>query len=610
MDRLTIENLLENTKINRLSLLFSNGITKSEWLEKLRTSASYQPFVNEIKEEANNILEKPCQELSYTLFSLFRKTGSRLEFEKVYFAKRRRLNTFAFLTLLEPTNEQYVEELHNSIWSICNEYSWCLPAHLKNSPEISLQANYSLKRTFSEYSIDLFSAETAFTLSEIVTVMEDTLDPLLINRVKHEVHRRIFWPFIHQGKFGWETAMHNWASVCAGSIGAAAIYLLEDEGELSIVLERVLATMQYFLKGYKEDGACLEGYGYWEYGFGFFVYFADLMKKRTNGAINLFLNEKVHQIALFQQKNFLNGSSLVNFSDAQANGKVFIGLSHYLAKLYEDFEVPAITLRSTYTDDHCSRWAPAFRNLLWYNESLLGNSWRSATYYFKDSQWIISRTDTKYAFAAKGGHNGEPHNHNDLGQFILHGEQEVFLKDLGSGLYCDAYFGEERYTFICNGSQGHSVPIINDQFQRAGHHVEAMVKKVTLGGDAETFALEITKAYPVQSLNKLERNFTWRKGKKPSLYLIDTYVFSEEPKKVVERFILPPMTIEEHKEGIVVKGSESLLIQFDRKKVEMKINKMEFSNHFGEMESFIALDFILKSPAKKFDIAFSFTFIK
>ena len=75
--------------------------------------------------------------------------------EKVYFERRLRLNTFALLTLLEP-DRGYRTALQEMIWSICDEYTWCLPAHL------NAESPGGIKGT-----IDLFSAETGFTLSEI-----------------------------------------------------------------------------------------------------------------------------------------------------------------------------------------------------------------------------------------------------------------------------------------------------------------------------------------------------------------------------------------------------------------------------------------------------------
>ena len=36
-----------------------------------------------------------------------------------------------------------------------------------------------------------------------------------------------------------------------------------------------------------------------------------------------------------------------------------------------------------------------------------------------DAQWSICRSRHGAGMAAKGGHNGEPHNHNDVGSFFI-----------------------------------------------------------------------------------------------------------------------------------------------------------------------------------------------
>ena len=75
--------------------------------------------------------------------------------------------------------------------------------------------------------------------------------------------------------------------------------------------------------------------------------------------------------------------------------------------------------------------------------------------------------------AAKGGHNGEMHNQNDVGNFIIHVRGEPVIADLGSGRYTRMYFSETRYEhFVCQ-SLGHSCPLPNGQMQgplsRAAH---------------------------------------------------------------------------------------------------------------------------------------------
>ncbi|MEH7494065.1 heparinase II/III family protein [Neobacillus niacini] len=594
------------------SLLFPTKESKLNWWKDIRENPAYQLLLNEIRDEGDRLLKESDPELTFSLFKIFDETGSRLEFEKVYFEKRRRLTTFAIMVLLEPEQDEYLTALENTIWSLCNEYSWCLPAHLQNSPETSVNVKYSLfEPSKREYSIDLFAAETAFSLSEIVKLTEEHLNPQICKRIYEEIYNRIFFPF-KEKNFGWEKQTHNWAAVCAGSIGSAALHLIQDQDELAIILERVIDAMSSYLKGFQDDGICLEGYGYWQYGFGYYVYFADLLKKKTEGRLNLFDSEKVHQIALFQQRTFLNQNLVVNFSDSLPTASVFLGLSHYLSKIYSDFEVPENSLRSHYTDDHCSRWAPAIRNLLWFDADSVPFPWRNGTYFSKDSEWLLSRHICEsggFAFAAKGGHNDEPHNHNDIGHFILQGNTEVFFKDLGSGLYSKDYFSEKRYSYFCNGSQGHSVPIINEQFQLPGSAKYANILDVSIGEDADIFEMDIANAYEVETLQRLKRRFTWVKTNPPKLVLEDTYSFAEQPRSIVERFITPVLLLTKTEDGVILEGKNKVRISYDTSQLKLETNLITFINHFGKSEDNLALDFIVLHPDKECSVELAFQFI-
>ncbi|MDQ0229855.1 heparinase II/III family protein [Metabacillus malikii] len=568
-------------------LIFKNIEEMSRWVTKIKNKKGLQPLLIEINNEAERLLSEKENELTFTLFQQFEQTGSRLEYEKVYFEKRRRLGTFALMSLLEPDEDMYKKQLENIIWSILNEYTWCLPAHLTNRYETSKLRNSQQEKNPPAYTIDLFSAETAFALSEILTLTKDWLSPLIMRRIEEEIDRRVFQPFLLTPQH-WETATHNWAAVCGGSIGSAALHLLENEEDLSTIMERILATMDYYLEGFHDDGTCLEGYRYWQYGFGFYVYFADLLKRRTLDKMNLFNNEKVHAIALFQQKTFLYKNKVVNFSDAQQEESIFLGLTHYLHSIYEDVHIPENKLRASYTDDHCSRWAPAFRNLLWYQDDLQGKPWENETYFLSESQWFISRyatTSGHFAFAAKGGHNDEPHNHNDLGHFILLRNNEVFLKDLGAGLYSADYFGKKRYDFICNSSFGHSVPIINQQGQQLGNTAFATILSTTFHHDKDTLILDLTNSYDLPFLKQYQRSFTWEKTTLPKLIIEDIFHFDEQPNQLVERMIVPNrVVVKEIATGLELQGTETLYLHFDTNSYKVTIEQFEFTDHFGRIQ--------------------------
>lgn len=588
-----IQQVLESSRKRGLSLLVSDSNTE-QLAARLLQSKAHRSLLEEMKQEAERMLPEADPELTYALFRLYGETGERITYERVYFERRKRLNAFAVMTLLEPEHNRYRTALHNTLWSICNEYTWCLPAHVNNQSD--------------RPDIDLFSAETGFTLSEVLILLGDQLPVLLQKRMRDEVERRLFRPFLEQGPYGWEQADHNWAAVCAGSIGAAALHLIDDSVRLSELLERVLKALDHYLGGFGDDGACAEGYMYWQYGFGYYVYFAQLLKAATDGELSLFDSVKVKEIALFQQKCFTGGNSVVNFSDSLPQSGIFMGLSSYLHEEYKEVVIPDASLRAAYTADHCGRWAPAIRNLLWMKSPVSASDegrpiWPAESHYLPDVQWLLSRYLSDeggiYGFAAKGGHNDEPHNHNDVGHFIVHADGEAYLGDLGSGMYTAQYFGPERYALWCNGSQGHSVPILEGKHQQNGSLRRAAVKQASVNERQDQFVLDISEAYGNGAVSQLERSFLWRKEGLPSLTLTDSIVLASQSAEaaegaVIERFITFLVPQETTAGRILLQGKRQLSIFYDYLSWEPVMTERKDIDHFGQERLWYTLDFRCK----------------
>ncbi|MGG6312980.1 hypothetical protein [Paenibacillus macerans] len=594
-----------------LELYYPDGDQEAFW-RGVRESEDYAEELAEIRAEGERLLPATIPPLTYSLFAIFGKRGSRLEYERVYFERRRRLNTFALLAMLEPEDEEAEAALHEILWSVCDEYTWCLPAHLDaGEPESHSQA------------IDLFAAETGFALSEIGLLLGDRLPAMLRHRIGTEVDRRLFKPFLEGGPYFWEAAEHNWSAVCSGSIGAAALIQLRDEEKLTDVIGRVQASLACYLRGFGEDGGCIEGLGYWNYGFGYFTYFADLLDRRTRGELDWFAEDRVRRIAEFQQKSYLGGDLAASFSDTVPRSRVHLGLSHYLARRYANVEAPPTSLRADYRADHCSRWAPAFRNLIWRSESWAERrepvrEWRAAGYYLPDAQWLISRHRSRavmFGFAAKGGHNAEPHNHNDLGQFIVAAGGEAFVADLGSGEYTADYFGAGRYGYDCNGSQGHAVPIVNGRHQAAGEEHRAVVLEAVTGEARDALRLDLTRAYDRRAgLETFTRSLDWSITELPSLELTDVFRFAEPPESLTERIItLIPPQLGPHGE-IWLNGQGGgagcrLRVAYDALKLEPAVQPRMFTNHYGVPERWYALDFLVKRPERSERVRLKFEFV-
>ncbi|WP_058306579.1 heparinase II/III family protein [Gracilibacillus massiliensis] len=572
------------------------NVTNNDWLKTVKSK---------LKMEGDRYLQESVSEITFQTYRQFMKEGERQSFEAQYFLRRRRLTIFGLLLYLYPDERAYLEALENEIWQICNEFTWCLPAHLDQDLEEQSYETYKQTNQLC-YTIDLFASETAFSLAEIVSLFEEQLDDFLVNKIKIEIDRRIFTPYLNT-HFHWETATHNWASVCAGSIGSAALYLLEGN-EQKTIIDRVIVTMEYYLKGFEDDGACQEGYGYWQYGFGYFIYFADLLKKYQN--IDLLDNPKVKRIALFQQNSFLALNHVMNFADAEPKAKPMIGFTHYLHQQFPKVHVPPHHLVASDIVDPCGRWAPAIRELWWHDPTTHGDEWPEISQLFDHTSIFLSRWKAKgenFGFAVKAGHNNEPHNHNDIGQFILYGMDQVFLRDLGSGQYNKAYFGDGRYQFLCNSSEGHSVPVVNG-YQPAGQEYKGVFTKVEQHASYDQIEVDMTEAYQDQTLERFTRTYTSNK-EHTSLVMKDFFQFSQEPDMLIESFIVADLPYYLKEGYILLTGNKGELeLSYDNKKVGSTVRRRHFINHQGLKEYFLHILFELKQPTKILDLEFAFVF--
>jgi len=115
-----------------------------------------------------------------------------------------------------------------------------------------------------------------------------------------------------------------------------------------------------------------------------------------------------------------------------------------------------------------------------------------------DAKWFILHRATEnclYPFSAKGWHNEEPRNQNEVVHFILITEAAAFLSDIGWGLYSLYYF------ILCNTSFGHSVLVVNEDLQSSGWKHNASVVAVQIVKDVAGYSISIAEAYNRQNIH-------------------------------------------------------------------------------------------------------------
>jgi hypothetical protein len=131
------------------------------------------------------------------------------------------------------------------------------------------------------------------------------------------------------------------------------------------------------------------------------------------------------------------------------------------------------------------------------------------------------------AVALKGGHNAEHHNHNDVGSFIVVLEDKPLLLDPGGEVYTSRTFSNKRYVSNVLNSFGHPVPIVAGKLQRTGSRARGRVVSKTFTDSTDTMVLDISSAYDVPELKKLERKYVYSRIGSGSLQVTDEVAFSQ-----------------------------------------------------------------------------------
>jgi len=450
---------------------------------------------------------------SYSLYRTFKKTGERKPYEKEYYAKRELLTRAALAVWME-NDAAALDRVNDYLWSICEETTWVFPAHERPEP----------------YYIDLFCAETGSELAQILYVLGSRLPEEVRNRVRHELETRILAPYAeHASWYSWGDGHNNWTSVCAGSIGETFLLVDTDAARQSAALAHVLEQLHNFIdRGFESDGGCLEGVSYWNYGLLHYVTFSELLRARTDGAIDLLSQPKLKAIARYPQAVALGGGAFASFADSHEEGSP------------NAFEIQRIAERTgetgllAFARDEPTQWrfAVCLRNVLWHSNATQQQTIEDV---YLPTSAIAKRVATASGkpavLVAKAGHNAEPHNHNDIGSFIFRVGDDTFLCDPGAGLYSKEYFSADRYKNVFCNSYGHSVPRIGERLQQAGKQFRGEMELTP----SKDLRITFDKAYNIPELTEAVRNLALNKD--GVLRLEDIFRFTDAGAEVEEAFL-------------------------------------------------------------------------
>ncbi len=547
------------------------------------------PYLENLVQEYE---KTPIEAPTFQAYANWERLGERHRFDTAMYALRRRMSMMSIAALLDVKGAR--EECENIIYAFLHLPTWSLSAHylygglndywdVPEDPfdETGLVRGIGRNR---KQSLDLCSCSAAFILCELAQLLDGKIEPCLIRWCRQESFERVLKPFMSLSPFPhFETNPNNWSGMCMGSVGAAAIYLISDTRTLAAVLMRVLESLDVHLSGYNEDGASPEGFGYWQLGFQYFLMFADLLKKRTGGQINLLEDEKVRRVAGFGTDCCFGKRVKLPFGDANWLGLYDKAIGRYVGGL--GVNIPNLT-----DVDAQECFAAQFehtplmlRHLIWDVEPLKSATVFPRSAVYPNSEYYMGfyhTPDDPVYLLAKGGNNGESHNHNDVGSFVIIRNDQMLAADTAGGDYCRDYFSEKRYTFFAARSIGHNVPIVNGVEQEGNGGCRCASFTVEQTAEQDVISMDLSGTLKCNALSSYRRMITGHK-KEAKTIIRDIFQLNEEA-EIQDRVVsmLEPVRISEN--ALRIGGDMGMTLRYDAETTACVIGTVQHHTTIGD----------------------------
>lgn len=515
--------------------------------------------------------------LPVTLFAEFKTNGNRSRYEAACFNKRRKIAALAMAEIMEGRG-RFTADIVNGIGSLCEETWWGIPAHYNRKFPVS-----------GEQTVDLFNAETAGLMAWIRYMLKpqlETFAPGFCRNIDTEIIRRMLRPAAAKD-YWWKKAGMNWNPWICSNWLTCILFCENDSGRMADGIGQIMKAMDAFVNSYPADGGCDEGAGYWDRAAASLFECIRLLHIATAGSTDR-MTPKTREMMRYIYKMYIGNGYCVNFADChgnrmQAQTDILLpmslwlddtdmkGLAAHIARENDLFGNPAALF------DRSGNFPALGRELFMLRDIAAARGMearepRVRDVWLPDLQIMTARRGDLYV-AVKGGTNGESHNHNDVGNFIVYTSGQPLVIDVGAGEYTAATFGKDRYSIWTMQSAYHNLPLINGTQQKDGNKYAARV----VGRKPGTVTINIAGAYPEAAAVR-----TWQRTVRATdryIELTEDYELNEyrEPTRLVLiTTALPTIT----KPGVIAIGSHR--IEYNQGQAEPSVEDIS-----GKMDSLL-----------------------
>lgn len=521
--------------------LLSGKFTQAELKKALVPQAQWTPFprrddragwakadpamMQAYLKKAESYLTYQWPSIPATKSLLIDRTGNRSDYEAISFQKREVLGTLLLAEIAE-NKGRFIDQIIDGVWSICEESFWGASAHLPQTKDYSGLMNTS--RPF----VDLFAAETATYLAWVDYYVGDKLDavsPQIRKRIYAETNYRVFQPLMNQAH-GWMTKNangrppNNWNPwICSNWLNAVLL-LEKDDDKRAASVYKLLDVLDEFVNPYPADGGCDEGPSYWGAAAASLYDNIALLNTASNDAFGyVYADEKFKNMGRFIYRAQISDRYFLNFADADPQPGMAATMIYRYGKAINDPDMMQFGAYYRKPEDGTVGKFHYFRHF--YSLFMQDEFQKAAqglplpkNVWLPDLQVVAARdqagTTNGFYVAAKGGHNDESHNHNDVGNYVVYYDGQPLLIDVGRGTYTRKTFSSKRYDIWYNCSEYHNLPTINGKNQPPGADFKASTVTYKSGDAFAQFDLDLTKAYPTDAgIKNWQRTIRLNRGK-------------------------------------------------------------------------------------------------
>lgn len=456
-----------------------------------------------------------------TDYLAFRRTGAIMTGRDNHMA----LQALTLAELVEGKG-RFMDAIINGTWFMC-ETSWLHASHTH------FQKDKSGLPDRDDPTIELVVADIGAQLAwthYFFAKEFDKVSLLIDKRIREEVKYRLIDPYYARNDYSWmgfvgTRRVNNWNIWINYNVLQAIMLMEPDKQRVAEGVHKVMRSSDLFINAYQEDGACEEGPTYWGHAGANLFKCLDMLGDITAGKIDVFNEPLVQNIGKYIYRAHVNDSYFVNFADAAAVGSIKPGVVFEYGKRMGDKTMMSFAAYAAQTKGFETRGPSGYMatalddmcisaEVMKYpaKEPLIASHW------FEGTQVCVARdkADTKdgFFFAAKGGHNAESHNHNDIGSCILYYNGSPVLIDAGVGTYTSKTFSSQRYSIWTMQSGYHNLPTINGVDQKNGQEFAAKNARFIDRGNQVRFLTDISNAYPKESgVKSWVRSYTLNRGK-------------------------------------------------------------------------------------------------